>query len=62
MNSLFGFFSDDNARLMASVVAFSAFFLIGRVAHAGQKVALAFGLTPLLAFAAVNTAVATGLL
>jgi hypothetical protein len=60
--SLFDFFSDENARLMASVIAFSSFFLIGRVAHAGQKVAFAFGFTPLLAFSAVQTAAATGLL
>ena len=62
MNPLFSFFTDENARLMASVIAFSAFFLIGRVAHARQKVAFAFGFTPLLAFAAVQTAAAQGLI
>ncbi|HWA20081.1 MAG TPA: hypothetical protein VG757_13915 [Devosia sp.] len=61
MSPLFDLFNDENARLMASVVAFSSFFLIGRVAHAGQKVAFAFGFTPLLAFAAIHTAVASGL-
>lgn len=53
MSQLFGFFSGDNAVLMASVVAFTAFFLIGRVAHARQTVALAFAFTPWLAFIAI---------
>jgi hypothetical protein len=60
MSSIFALFNDENARLMASVVAFSSFFLIGRVAHAGQKVAFAFAFTPLIAFAAIHT-VAAGL-
>ena len=60
MSSIFDLFNDENARLMASVVAFSSFFLIGRVAHAGQKVAFAFAFTPLIAFAAIHT-VAAGL-
>ena len=34
MSGLFGFFNGENAVLMASVVAFTAFFLIGRVARA----------------------------
>ena len=42
MPGLFGFFSGEHAALMASVVAFTAFFLIGRVAQARQPVALAF--------------------
>jgi hypothetical protein len=54
---MFSFFSGDNATLMASVIAFTAFFLIGRVAHARQGVAFAFAFTPLLAFFAVATAV-----
>ena len=54
---MFSFFSGDNAALMASVVAFTAFFLIGRVAHARQGVAFAFAFTPLLAFFAIATAV-----
>ncbi len=58
MGALFGFFSGDNAVLMASVVAFTAFFLIARIANARQGVAFAFAFTPLLAFAAIGTAVA----
>jgi hypothetical protein len=57
MSGLFGFFSGDNAVLMASIVAFTAFFLIGRVVEARQGVALAFALTPWFAFIAI-TAVA----
>jgi hypothetical protein len=48
--SLFGFFNGANAPLMASVVAFTAFFCIARLAKARQSVALAFAFTPLLAF------------
>ena len=51
--ALFEFFNGEHAALMASVVAFVAFFLIARLVHARQGVALAFGLTPLLAFAAI---------
>jgi hypothetical protein len=54
---MFSFFSGENAALMASVIAFTAFFLIGRVAHARQGVAFAFAFTPLLAFFAIATAV-----
>jgi hypothetical protein len=54
---MFSFFSGDNAALMASVIAFTAFFLIGRVAQARQGVAFAFAFTPLLAFFAIATAV-----
>ena len=50
---MFGFFSGDNAVLMASVVAFTAFFLVGRVAHARQSVAFAFAFTPWLAVLAI---------
>ena len=57
--AIFGFFNGSNAPLMASVVAFVAFFLIARLANARQGVALAFGLTPLLALFAIGTAVAT---
>ena len=53
---MFSFFSGENATLMASVSAFTAFFLIGRVAHARQGVAFAFAFTPLLAFFAIATA------
>jgi hypothetical protein len=53
MPALFGFFSGDNAVLMASIVAFTAFFLIGRLVHARQTVAFAFGFTPWLAFIAI---------
>jgi hypothetical protein len=53
---MFSFFSGENATLMASVIAFTAFFLIGRVAHARQGVAFAFAFTPLLAFFAIATA------
>ena len=58
MTALFGFFSGDNAVLMASVIAFTTFFLIGRVAHARQGVAFAFAFTPLLAFFVIGTATA----
>ena len=53
MSGLFGFFTGQNAVLMASVVAFTAFFLIGRVAHARQGVSFAFAFTPWLAFIAI---------
>lgn len=59
MSALFGFFSGDNAILMASVVAFVAFFLIGRLAHARQGVAFAFAFTPLLAFFAIGVVAIT---
>lgn len=58
MGALFGFFTGDNAVLMASVVAFTAFFLIARVANARQGVAFAFAFTPLLVFSAIGTAAA----
>ena len=58
MSGLFGFFTGDNATLMASVVAFVAFFLIARLARARQGVAFAFAFTPLLAFSAIGTTVA----
>jgi hypothetical protein len=51
-------FTGDNAALMASVVAFVSFFLVGRVVEARQGVALAFAFTPLLLFFAVETAAA----
>lgn len=50
---MFGFFSGENAVLMANVIAFTAFFLIGRVAHARQGVAFAFGFAPFLALLAI---------
>ena len=53
MSGLFGFFSGENSVLMASIVAFTAFFLIGRVAHARQGIAFAFAFTPWLAFIAI---------
>jgi hypothetical protein len=58
MQALFGFFTGDNAIMMAGVVAFTAFFLIGRLAHARQGVAFAFAFTPLLAFFAIGAAAA----
>ena len=58
MSALFGFFSGDNATLMASVVAFVAFFCIARVAHARQGIAFAFAFTPLLVFFAIEAATA----
>ena len=58
MPALFGFFAGDNATLMASVVAFTAFFLIGRLLRARQGVALAFALTPWLACLAIAGATA----
>ena len=57
-----GLFDDNNACLMAIVVAFVAFFLIARIARARQPVALAFGLTLLLMTSAVHTAAASGLI
>ena len=53
MSALFGFFSGESAVLMASIVAFTAFFLIGRVAQARQGVAFAFGFTPWLFLIAI---------
>jgi len=59
MSPLFGFFTGENAVLMASIVAFTAFFLIGRVARARQGVAFAFGFTPWLACLAIMAAAVT---
>jgi hypothetical protein len=53
---MFGFFTGENAALMASVVAFVSFFLIGRLVRARQSVAFAFAFTPLLVFFAVEAA------
>ncbi len=50
---MFSFFSGDHAALMATVIAFTAFFLIARIAHARQGVSFAFAFTPLLAMLAV---------
>lgn len=58
MSALFGFFNGDNAVLMASVVAFTSFFLIARLVSARQGVAFAFAFTPLLAIFALGAAVA----
>ncbi|MEO8756911.1 MAG: hypothetical protein ABI398_04050 [Devosia sp.] len=60
MNPIFNFFNGENAALMASVMAFVAFFLIARLARARQGVAFAFAFTPLLVFFAVQVA-ASGL-
>ena len=54
--ALFEFFNGEHAPLMASVVAFVAFFLIARLANARQGVAFAFAFTPLLMFFVVETA------
>ena len=59
MSSLFGFFDGQNAPLMASVVAFVAFFCIARLVRARQMVAFAFAFTPLLVFLAIEAATAT---
>jgi hypothetical protein len=56
MSPLFGFFTGENAIVMASIVAFTAFFLIGRVVQARQGVAFAFAFTPWLAFIAIMAA------
>ncbi len=56
---MLGFFDGYNGLLMASVVAFVAFFLIGRVAHARQGVAFAFAFTPLLIFFMLETVAVT---
>lgn len=62
MSSLFGFFNNGgNAAIIASVVAFTAFFCIARVVNARQGVALAFAFTPLLAFFAIQVAALWGL-
>lgn len=59
MNPIFSFFNHGhNAALMASVVAFVAFFLIARLANARQGVAFAFAFTPLLAFFVIEAATA----
>jgi hypothetical protein len=55
---MFNIFTGDNAALMASVVAFVAFFLVGRIARARQGVAFAFAFTPLLVFFTVELAAA----
>jgi hypothetical protein len=47
-------------RLLASVVAFVAFFLIARVARARQPVAFAFAFVPLLVFHLVSAAAGQG--
>jgi hypothetical protein len=59
MTALFSFFSGDNAALMASVVAFTAFFLIARLVRARQGVALAFAFAPLLVFFALEAVALT---
>ena len=56
MSELFSIFNGPSATLMSSVVAFVAFFLIARVAHARQGVAFAFAFTPLLVFFAIEAA------
>ena len=56
MSELFTFFDGPTATVMSSVVAFVAFFLIARVAHARQSVAFAFAFTPLLVFFAIEAA------
>jgi hypothetical protein len=56
MAALFGFYYGPVAPVLASVLAFVAFFLIARVANARQGVAFAFAFTPLLAFFAIETA------
>ncbi|MBI4922399.1 MAG: hypothetical protein HY834_11665 [Devosia nanyangense] len=58
MTALFGFFNGEHAPVMASVVAFTAFFLIGRLMSARQGVAFAFAFTPLLLFFVVESAAA----
>jgi hypothetical protein len=60
MSALFSFFDGPMGPVMASVVAFTAFFLIARLARARQGVAFAFAFTPLFAFSAVQS-VAAGL-
>ncbi|HEX4297011.1 MAG TPA: hypothetical protein VHZ56_03245 [Devosia sp.] len=57
MSPIFHIFTDGNAALMSSVVAFVSFFLIGRLARAGQAVAFAFAFTPLLLFFVIEAAV-----
>ena len=59
MTALFSFFNGQNAPLMASVVAFVAFFCIARLVRARQGVAFAFAFTPLLVFLVVEAATAT---
>lgn len=59
VSAVFGFFSGESAVVMASIVAFTAFFLIGRIAQARQGVAFAFGFTPWLAFIAIAALAAT---
>ena len=46
----------EGSRTTPSVVAFTAFFLIGRVVQARQGVAFAFAFTPWLAFIAIMAA------
>lgn len=56
MSQMLTFFNGPSATMMSSVVAFVAFFLIARVAHARQGVAFAFAFTPLLVFFAIEAA------
>jgi hypothetical protein len=57
MAALFGFFNGPYGSMMASVVVFVTFFLVARLAHARQGVALAFAFAPLLIIFALETAV-----
>ena len=59
MSAIFSFFDGPMASVMASVVAFTAFFLIARLARARQGVAFAFAFTPLLIFSAVQAVAAS---
>lgn len=56
MAALFSFFEGPQAAVMASVVAFVAFFLIARLVRARSGVAFAFAFTPLLTFFAIEVA------
>jgi hypothetical protein len=58
MSTILGYSSAESAALLASVIAFTAFFLIGRVVNARQGVAFAFAFTPWLAMIAVVAGIA----
>jgi hypothetical protein len=58
MSALFSFFDGPMAPIMASVVAFTACFLIARLARARQGVAFAFAFAPLFVFSAVQAVAA----
>ncbi len=58
MTGFFGITSGESTVLLASVLAFTSFFLVGRLVNARQGVAYAFAFTPLLLIFLVGYVVA----